>query len=72
VLRKDDVKGAIKIFTFNAEQFPDVANSWDSLGEAYMKAGDMEAATRSYQKVLDLNPNSENAKAMLKKIKEGQ
>ena len=71
VLGNEDTAGAIRVFTLNAEAFPTSANVWDSLAEAYMKAGDTERATTYYQKSLDLDPNNDNARAMLKKLKEG-
>ena len=71
VLRNNDAAGAIRVFTLNAETFPTSANVWDSLAEAYMTAGDKGLAETYYQKSLELDPNNENAKAMLKKLKEG-
>jgi tetratricopeptide (TPR) repeat protein len=65
-----DLAGSIRVLKLNAEEFPASANVWDSLGEACMKAGDMKLAEQYYQKVLTLDPGSENAKQMLKKIKE--
>ena len=70
VLRNEDTAGAIRIFTLNAETFPASANVWDSLAEAYMKAGENDLAETYYQKSLELDPNNENAKEMLKKLKE--
>jgi len=54
----------------NAEAFPGSGNVWDSLAEAYMKSGDLKKAQETYEKVLVLDPANENAKEMLKKIKE--
>lgn len=71
ILRNNDTEGAIQIFTLNAETFPTSANVWDSLAEAYMKAGDKDRAETYYQKSLELDPNNENAKAMLKTLREG-
>ena len=39
VLGKKDFPGAIQVFKMNAELFPNSANVWDSMGEAYIKAG---------------------------------
>ncbi len=72
VLRNNDTDGAIKVFKMNAEAFPESANVWDSLAEAYMKAGDMMQAKKYYQKSLELDPLNQNAKEMLKKIAESQ
>lgn len=38
--------------------FPfDFRNAWESLGDAYLALGSFTAAIKSYQKVLDLDPN---------------
>jgi len=70
VLQGKDLNGAIQIFKLNAGLFPDSANVWDSLGEAYMKSGDAANAQLNYERALTLEPNHENAKEMLKKLKE--
>ena len=69
VLEKD-AAGAIQVFTLNAEAFPQSGNVWDSLAEAYMKAGDLKKAEANYEKSLALDPTNENAKDVLKKIRE--
>ena len=71
LLGKSDTTGAIRIFTLNTEQHPQSPNVWDSLAETYMNAGDLKKAEQYYGKVLSLDPQNENAKEMLKKIKEG-
>ncbi|NNE42891.1 MAG: c-type cytochrome, partial [Gemmatimonadetes bacterium] len=63
---------AIKLFRLNAEQFPESANVWDSLAEAYMTAGQNETAVVYYQKSLGLDPGNANAAAMLRKLRAGQ
>ena len=70
MLRKGDSAGAIGILARNAEQFPKSANTWDSLAEAHMKAGHKKLAEQYYQKSLKLDPQNQNAKEMLKKLKE--
>jgi CubicO group peptidase (beta-lactamase class C family) len=52
---------AIEVFKLNVEAFPESGNTYDSLGEAYMKAGQKELAIKSYAKSLELNPNNRNA-----------
>lgn len=70
LLEKKDMVGAIQVFKLNAETFPDSPNVWDSLAEAYMKSGDAKNAQLNYERALTLDPNNENAKEMLKKLKE--
>lgn len=70
LLEKKDTASAIQIFKLNADSFPESGNVWDSLAEAYMKSGDPKKAQESYEKSLILDPTNENAKEMLKKLKE--
>jgi len=65
--KKNDV--AIAVFKFNVQTYPASANVWDSLGEAYMNAGQKELAIANYKKSLELDPNNKNAVAMLEKLK---
>ena len=60
---------AISIFKFNTEKYPESANVWDSLAEAYMNAGNNELAIKNYEKALELNPQNTNAVELLKKLK---
>jgi len=68
LLRDDKTAEAIEIFKLNVSEHPGSWNVYDSLGEAYMKQGERELAVGNYQKSLELNPNNENGKAMLKKL----
>lgn len=61
-------KEAIEIFKLNIEAFPESANVYDSMGEAYLADGNNDLAEFNYRKSLELNPGNENAKEMLKKI----
>jgi len=56
---------AIEVFKMSVELFPESFNTWDSLGEAYMKKGDNKLATQNYEKSLELNPDNSNARKML-------
>ena len=49
--------------------FPNSFNVWDSLGEAYLKAGNKEKAKESYEKSMSLNPNNESGKKALAELK---
>jgi tetratricopeptide (TPR) repeat protein len=60
---------AITVFQLNTERYPQSANVWDSLGEAYMNAGDKEKAIADYEKSLQLNPENQNAVDKLKELR---
>jgi len=68
LLGLEKVDEAIEIFKLNVEVYPDAANTYDSLGEAYMKHGDTELAIVNYKKTLGLNPGNENATKMLSEM----
>lgn len=68
LLNAKRVKEAIEIFKLNVETYPQSANVYDSLGEAYMINGDKELAVKNYRKSLELNPENTNAAGMLKKL----
>ncbi|MCC6865819.1 MAG: FKBP-type peptidyl-prolyl cis-trans isomerase [Ignavibacteria bacterium] len=61
-------KQAVEIFKLNVEQYPDSFNTYDSLGEGYMNAGDTKNAIKNYKLSLKLNPENENAKKMLETL----
>ncbi len=65
--RADD---AIRIFRLAVELYPRSANAYDSLGEAYMRAGDVKRAIENYRKSLELDPENTNAAEMLKKLRD--
>ena len=67
-LGSGDVQTAIELFKLNVDAFPEAYNVYDSLGEAYMAAGDDERAIANYRKALELNPGFDNARQMLKKL----
>lgn len=53
---------AITIFKLNIESYPNTSNCWNSMGEAYMLAGQREKASEAYKKNHELNPYNLNAK----------
>ncbi len=71
LLREQRVKDAVEIFKLNVAAYPEGFNTYDSLGEAYLAAGERELAIKNYKKSLELNPQNTNATDALKKI-EGQ
>lgn len=69
LIEKNQIEDAIKIFKLLVSEFPNSANPYDSLGEAYYLNGNNSMALQNYNKVLELNSNNTNAKKMIKKIK---
>jgi len=57
------------VFKLNVETFPESWNTFDSYAEALLKNGNTDQAILNYNKSLELNPDNENGKAMLEKIK---
>jgi len=69
LMKKQDNEMAIAVFLFNTKRYPESANTYDSLGEAYMKSGQKELAIFNYEKSLELDPRNDNAVEMLKKLR---
>jgi CubicO group peptidase (beta-lactamase class C family) len=67
-MRMGDTAGAVEIFKLNVEQFPREWNVYDSLGEAWLKLGNKPEAIKNYRKSLELNPQNENGRKMLKTL----
>lgn len=68
LLRSDRVNDAIEVFKLNVVAFPESANTYDSLGEAYWISGDRERALVNYRKALELDPSNTRTAEMIKKI----
>jgi CubicO group peptidase (beta-lactamase class C family) len=63
-----DVVGAIEVFKLNVLTFPESANVYDSLGEAYLAQGDTIRARVNYRRSLELDPGNSNAADVLSRI----
>jgi tetratricopeptide (TPR) repeat protein len=68
LLARNKVNEAIEFFSFVVEEYPNSADAYDGLGEAYMTAGNKELAIENYKKSLELDPNNDNAKKMLEQL----
>jgi tetratricopeptide (TPR) repeat protein len=64
------LQAAIEVLKVNTERYPQSWNSWDSLAEALMKAGDTDAAVRDYRKSLELNPRNTGAREAIAKMQQ--
>jgi CubicO group peptidase (beta-lactamase class C family) len=68
LLERDRVSDAITVFQLNAEEYPKVANVYDSLAEAFAKAGNRQLAIENYKRSLELDPKNQNAIDHLKEL----
>jgi imidazolonepropionase-like amidohydrolase len=71
LLKAEKVKEAIEIFKLNVGTYPQSANVYDSLGEAYLADGDKERAIANYKKSVELDPRNTGAAEVLKKLDAG-
>jgi CubicO group peptidase (beta-lactamase class C family) len=71
LMQAGKVKEALEIFKLNVEAYPQAANTYDSLAEAYMNLNQRELAITNYKKSLELNPKNTNAVDMLKRLEKG-
>jgi CubicO group peptidase (beta-lactamase class C family) len=69
LLGQKKIEDAIQVFQRNVQEYPTGWNCYDSLGEAYMNAGNTELAIANYQKSVDLNPKNQNGIDALKKLR---
>lgn len=61
-------KEAIEVFKLNVEAYPNSANVYDSLAEAYLAAGDRQQAIDNYRRALELDPKMESARRALRTL----
>jgi fermentation-respiration switch protein FrsA (DUF1100 family) len=60
LLRKGRSGDAVVILKLNAEQYPTSFNVYDSLGDAYLGAGDKQAAADNFRRSLQIYPAADN------------
>jgi len=70
LLQQGKLPEATALLKLNVEFYPNAWNTYDSLAEAYMKAGQRELAITNYKKSLELNPQNSNGREMLKKLEQ--
>ena len=63
------IEDALAVLRLNAEEYPEDWNSFDSCGEALMKAGQKQLAIESYERALALDPSQENPRKMLLQLR---
>jgi CubicO group peptidase (beta-lactamase class C family) len=68
-LTDGDFETAIGVLKLNTKNFPVSFNTWDSLGEAYLQAGEFKPAFENYSKSLKLNPENRHAAEVIEGLK---
>ena len=68
LLAKENYAEALNILRLNTFIYPDNEATYNNLGDAYMTVGNKEEAKKNYQKVLQLKPDDDNAKKMLRQL----
>jgi tetratricopeptide (TPR) repeat protein len=68
-LWENNLIDAIAIFELVISEFPNSANAYDSMGEAYLQAKDSVKSLQYYEKSLLMNPDNFYAEDVIQKIK---
>ncbi len=68
LLQAERIDDALKVFQLNIEAYPEYANGYDSLAEAYAAKGEKSLAIKNYAKSLELDPNNINAVEKLSRL----
>ena len=68
-LKNKLVEYAIQFFKLNVELYPESAAAYNSLGEAYMNAGNKQLAIKNYEKSVKLDPKNASGMENIKKLK---
>jgi tetratricopeptide (TPR) repeat protein len=72
MLNRGKTADAIEVFKLNVREFPKSSNVYDSLGEAYLKAGNNELAVQNYKRASELDPTNRNAIDIVKRLSGGE
>jgi CubicO group peptidase (beta-lactamase class C family) len=67
-LRLQKTDNSLLTFASAALIFPNSSNIYDSYGEALLQCGKKDDAIKMYQKSVELNPDNENGKKVLKEL----
>ena len=69
LLQNGMLADAITTFELNVAEYPDASNPYDSLGEAYLAAGDTIRAIHNYKRSVELNPDNTAGAAVLQRLR---
>ena len=69
LLWRDMNEAAVEVHKLNTQAYPDSANPYDSLADAYEASGELELAIEAYEKALERDPKMPSAIEGLKRLK---
>ena len=72
LLEAKQIDKALVLMRFNQETHPQSMNALDSLADAYLEAGERDAAIRQVKRMLELKPESRRAQDRLKVLLESK
>lgn len=70
-LQEEKVPQSVAMFKAAVAIFPQAWNTYDSLAEALLRAGDTAGAVKNYERSIELNPDNQNGKDALARIRAG-
>lgn len=70
LMNRGRIDDAIEVFKLNVEHYPQSANVFDSLAEAYLNKGDKAQAVKYYEKALETDPGFASSIEALKRLKQ--
>jgi tetratricopeptide (TPR) repeat protein len=68
LLKEKRTDAALRVFELNTLAYPRSSNAYDSLGEAWLKAGRLDLASSSYRKSVELDPKNRGAVLALERL----
>ena len=69
LLAQNKSKEALDVLRFTCRVFPDSADNWELLGNAWLKAGDSAQAAASYERALQLNAANAGLAEKLRRLR---
>jgi CubicO group peptidase (beta-lactamase class C family) len=69
LLKLGRASDAVQILKLNAEAYPESSNAYDSLGEAWLAAGDTAQAVANYRRSLERDAGNQNAVQLLRRLR---
>jgi tetratricopeptide (TPR) repeat protein len=72
LLSSGNLAESIAVLELNAQLYPDSSNVYDSLGDAYAKAGKKDLAIENYRKAIEKDPNAAESKRKLEELEKAQ